>query len=202
MPEYYLGHPMNSNPSSSFVKIVFGVALVLAFATASLWLFFQGKRYEVRITEAQVQEKMQKAFPFSKNYLLFFKVGFENPRFKIDAETGRVHAGMDMKLDFLKNGEDQKPLAGKLDFNSKVIFNSETHAFYLSEPTLEQLSIPGLPDKWRERTEVFLTKVLTQYYRDQPVYVLTDKNLKTTTAKLLLKSLKVDGTTIVVELGV
>jgi hypothetical protein len=80
-------------------------AIILVIAFGSTLLYFKGKRYEVVITQNQIDASLSERFPVTKNYLLIFSLTYDNPQVSLLENEDRIQVGMDATLNIKINGE-------------------------------------------------------------------------------------------------
>ena len=177
------------------------IALVLLLAAgAGAYIYFSGKEYSFSFSEQQLQEKLAKKLPFTKTYLILFEVTLDNPRVMLPEGASRVRAGLDVTLN-IQIGKEPKPLGGSVDASGSIAYLPDEGAFYLADPLIEALSVQGIPDKYSAKVNSVLTKALTRYYAERPVYTLKETNVKQAAARLVLKGVIVEDGELLVTLG-
>jgi len=178
------------------------VALVLLSVIGGLVYHYAYKEYEFRFSESQLQEKINAKMPLSKTYLGLFKVTLVDPRVYLANGSDKVGVGLDVILD-MSAGGTQKPLSrGTLDVTGGIKYEAKKGAFFLTEPVIENLAVQGLSDKYSEIVNAFITKKLTEYYAEHPVYVLKSTDKKQIYARRVLKNVRVENKTLIVTLGI
>jgi len=181
-------------------KVLPIVLVVLAVGALGAYLYFQGKEYVFRFTEAELQEKLSERLPLHKTYLFIFTVVLDEPRLDLVEGSDRVNAGLDVTLN-IKIDDEPLPLGGELDVSGGVRYHAPEGQFFLTDPVIENLSVQGVPTTYTNRVNTILTKAIGEYYADRPIYTLRSSDVKTATAKLLLKSVVVEERVLIVTLG-
>lgn len=182
-------------------KIIVLLVIGLVIALAGTYFYFAGKEYSIRLSESQIQSKLEKKMPLSKSVFLIIKVTLDNPRVKLENGSSRINAGMDVLLNITVQ-KQSLPLGGSIDISGGIKYNPETAQFFLTDPIIENLKIQGLPEKHSNKANKALSKVLAEFYKKNPIYTLKAKDAKKAAAKLLLKNVIVDGKELVVTLGI
>ena len=177
------------------------LGVVLAVAGVGTFLYVDGREYEFRFTEPQLQEKLAERLPIRKTYLFIFDVVLDNPRLSLINGTDRVNAGLDATLNVNINNMPLS-LGGELDVSGGVRYDEIDGRFYLTDPVIENLNIQGIPDKYTERANKVLTKAVAEYYVDRPIYTLRESDAKHAVAKLLLRDVIIQNRELVVTLGI
>lgn len=182
-------------------KLLFAGLIILAVGAVGTFLYFQGKEYTFRFTEAELQEKLAERLPLHKTYLFVFEVVLDNPRLELIEGSDRVNAGLDVTLN-IKINDEPLPLGGKLDVSGGVRYEAPDGQFFLTNPVIENLSVQGVPAKYTDRVNSVLTKAIGDYYSDRPIYTLNDSDVRTAAAKLVLKNVVVKESILIVTLGI
>ncbi|SHE87678.1 Protein of unknown function [Microbulbifer donghaiensis] len=180
------------------IAVIAAILLALAFAG---YLYYSGKEYTVRISEAEIQRNLTEGLPLSKSYLSIFELTLDNPRVELLADSGRIAAGMDLTLR-IKAVDDRRKINGSVDISGLPQYVPAKGEFYLEDLKIDRLSLEGLPDKQAERTRMVIEAALAEYYRRHPIYKLKATNIRQVMAKLALRRVSVDGDELVVVLGI
>lgn len=175
--------------------------IVLALVASGTLLYFNGKRYEVKITQAQIGAGISDRFPATKKYLLIFSITYANPQVTLLEDQDRIQVGLDATLNIRLNGES-KELGGGTTVISGIRYENETQEFFLDDAEFDRLEIQGIPDKWLNQVTEFASKAAKEFIETKPVYGLEAKDAKTAAAKLLLKEFEVRDQAIYVTLGI
>lgn len=181
-------------------NIIIGV-IVLGVLLGGAYLYFMGKRYEITITQEQIDTALAKHYPVTKKYLLIFAITYSNPHVVLLEDSDRVQVGMDATLNIRLNDET-KELGGGATVTSGIRFDSDSHEFFLDDTVFDRLQIEGVPQEWSALVTDFASKVAKEFVETKPVYRLEAKDTKTTAAKLLLKGFEVRNQAINVTLGI
>ena len=172
------------------------LALLLGFA--GLFWYFHGKRYDVVITQNQIDDALRTKFPVTKRHLLIFQVTYSNPRVTLLQQSNRIEVGLDADLNIELN---ERPLGGTAIVTAGMSYRNETHQFFLSEPVITKLEIRGVPQKHLDKVTRFASDAAREYLQEFPVHTLKAKDVKSATAKLLLKDVQARGKEVHVTLG-
>ena len=176
-------------------------AIILSALLGSAYLYFLGKRYEIAITQEQIDSSLTKNFPATKKHLLIFRITYSNPQVTLLDEGDRIQVGMDATLSIHIN-EEPKELGGGATITSGIRYEAETQEFFLDDAVFERLDVQGVPKGWSKRVTDFASKAAKEFIETKPIYRLEAKDAKTTTAKMLLKGFEVRDKVIYVTLGI
>jgi hypothetical protein len=180
-----------------------GIVVIVLLVVAALAVFyhFSGQEYVFRVTQAQLQEKLDAKLPRTKTYLLIFQVTLDKPRVTLTHGSKRVGAGLDIILN-IQVGNEAKPLGGTLDVSGGIRYAADKGEFFLDDPVIEHLTVQGIPDKYTQKVNSALIKALAEYYREHPIYVLIATDAKQAAARLVLKDVIVENNELVVTVGI
>ncbi|MDQ7089435.1 MAG: DUF1439 domain-containing protein [Methylococcales bacterium] len=182
-------------------KIALVTIIVFIALLAGSYYYFSGKEYVVRLSESDMQSKLEAKLPLTKTYLFIIQVTLKNPRVHLENGSSRVDAGLDVVFNININ-KSSKSLAGILDVSGKVVYLAEKGQFFLTEPIVEHLTIQGIPPKYTDKTNKALTKALAAYYKNHPIYTLRVTDTKQVLAKMVLKNVSIENQELVVILGI
>lgn len=182
-------------------RVIVPAAIILALLAFAGYLYHHhGHEYELRISEAQIRDKLAEKLPRTKTYLYVFQLTLSNPRVALLADSGRIRAGLDLQLNLLIGGHE--PLSGSVDVSGRLRYAPDEGQFYLAEPQIEQLQLRGLPEKYADKARAVIATAMTEYYANHPIYRLKAGDIKQSAARLVLKDVSVSGDTLVVTLGI
>ena len=178
----------------------------ILFVTLLLVLLFAGgcngisAQYDYIITQKQIDDALKAKFPVTKNHLLLFRVTFSNPHVTLLQDSNRIEIGLDAELN-IKLPSEAKKLSGTIVVSSGIGYKNDSKQFVLSSPVIDKLEIQGIPQQHIDKVTEFASNAAREYLQEFPVYTLTDKDAKTSLAKMLLKDFQVKGSEIHVMLG-
>lgn len=178
-------------------------AIYLTVVLASLGMFqhCSEKEYEIRFTESQLQDRLSERLPVSITYFVVVELILDNPRLALKNGSNRVNAGLDIRL-IIHYGSDPRPLDGTIDVSGGIRYQSDTGQFFLTDPMVEHFAVPGLPDDKADKIDQALTRALTEYYSERPIYTLNAGELNQAVTRMVLKRVIVENRELVVTLGI
>ncbi len=175
--------------------------MFVVLAGIGAYFYFSERGYVVRITEAQIREKLESKLPLTKRYLFIIELTLNHPRISLENGSSRVKAGLDVQLN-IKIEKNPKPLSGTIDVSSGVDYRTETGQFFLTNPKIEKLLIQGIPEKYQETVSQAIAIAVMEYFRKHPIYTLRDTNLKQTAIRMTLKNVAIKDRELVLTLGI
>lgn len=182
-------------------KKIIILGIVAAALLGGVFLFFVGKRYDIAVTQDQIDSALTKNFPVTKNYFMIFGITYSNPQVTLLDKDDRIQVGLDATLNIRINGES-KELGGGVTVSSGIRYEPTTWEFFLDDAEIERFEIQGVPEEWLDRITTFASTAAKDFVETKPVYRLEAKDVKTATAKLLLKGFEVRDQVVYVTLGI
>ncbi|MGV7235799.1 MAG: DUF1439 domain-containing protein [Nitrosomonadaceae bacterium] len=182
-------------------KRIIASLVVLALLLLGTFLYFKGKRYEVVITQEQIDTTLAKTFPATKKYLFIFSITYSNPQVTLLEEDDRIKVNMDATLNIRLNDES-KNLGGGCTITSGIRYDSEAQEFFLDDAQFDRLEIQGIPDAYLDQITKFASESAKEFVESKPIYRLEAKDGNTTAAKMLLKGFEVKNQSVHVSLGI
>ncbi|MEO0016865.1 MAG: hypothetical protein RLZZ522_148 [Verrucomicrobiota bacterium] len=181
-------------------KKIAATLLVLFALLVGAVVFIKGKRYEVVISQQQIDNALAGRFPVSKKYLGIFEVIYSNPQVTLLEDRDRIQVGLEATLNIRINQEPKK-LGGGCTITAGIRYDSETQEFFLDNAEFDRFEIHGIPDAYLEQVAQFASKAAREFVESKPIYRLKAKDTKSAAAKLLLKNCEVRDQSVQVTLG-
>ncbi|BDS07912.1 hypothetical protein NT6N_29520 [Oceaniferula spumae] len=181
-------------------KALITLIILLAIALAGTYAYFKGKRYEVVITQEQIDDTLNEKFPITKSALIIFQLTYSNPQVTLLPDTDRVQVGLDASL-VIKINDQPKTLRGGITVTCGLRYDQETQSFYLTDTEFDRFELDGLPDKYEDKITLLASQYARQRLEKYPVYKLRATDTKKAAAKLLLKDVEIQGQEIHITLG-
>jgi Protein of unknown function (DUF1439) len=129
----------------------------------------------VNVSEAQIQEMLNKKLALPISVLKIFDVNLSNSLVKFDKTTGRMNTTLDtsMSSQLLDN-----PLAGKLGISGKLRFDAATQSIVLDDPKIEQLTLDGAGGKYNDLLNALAKSVGGEMLNGLTLYTVKPEDLK------------------------
>lgn len=172
----------------------------VGIVVVGLLVYFHGRRFDVVITQKQIDDALQSRFPVSKNHLLIFQVTYSNPRATLLPGTNRIEVALDAELD-IKIRNEEKKLHGSIVATTGISYRGETYQFFLSDPEINKLAIQGIPQEYLDKVTPFASNLARERLEQLPVYTIKAENITTRAVKLLLKDVQVMNNEVHATLG-
>lgn len=181
-------------------RILIGAIAALAVLAGGTYYYFAGRVYVYEFSQAQIKQKLSQKLPMTRRYLFIFEITLDNPRVQLIEGSDRVAAGLDVVLN-LHVDDHPVPLGGMVDVSGSVAYDPELGAFFLADPQIDRLKVQGVPEKYMDKVSSVVAKALGDYYRERPVYTLSQLDMKQAAARMVLREVKVQNKMLVVTLG-
>lgn len=183
------------------MKKVAIIATVVVALLVGAYYYFAVKEYVVRISESNIQGKLEKKLLLTKTYFFIIEITLNNPRVHLENGSNRVAAGLDVEFN-IKINNNSKPLGGKVDASEGVLHLSDKGQFFLTDPLIEDLTVQGIAPDYTDKANKALTKALTEYYKKNPIYTLRVTDAKQMAARMVLKDVIIENKELLVTLGI
>jgi hypothetical protein len=181
-------------------KVIAAIVVVVLVAAVGLYVVLRVDEYELRLTQQEIQEKLDPKFPFSKRHLLLFEVTYSNPKVIFTEGSDRLRFSIDAELSNFATSDGQH-LNGSCEVVAGLRYDAEQHAFFLIDPEIEKLDIAGLPVELTPKVQQALRASAEEVLTRRPVYTLRPTDLKKAAARAVLKSVLVEKGELVITLG-
>ncbi|MFM9836503.1 MAG: DUF1439 domain-containing protein [Methylophilaceae bacterium] len=129
----------------------------------------------VHISEAQVQEMLNKKLALPISVLKIFDVNLSNSLVKFDKTTGRMNTTLDTNM---SSQLLDKTLAGKLGISGKLRFDAPTQSIVLDDPKIEQLTLDGAGGKYNDLLNALAKTVGGEMLNGITLYTVKPEDLK------------------------
>ena len=181
------------------IKATFGVMVAGLIGLAGIsGCNLTREGYVIKITAGEIQEKLDSAFPISKQYLVVLRLTLKDPLVTLREGSERIGFGVTASTNVSVNDTD---LGGRAHLTAAVRFNREEASLSLVDPVVESLDISLLPEKYRDEVMAAAGIAAREYLDGYELYRLETSGLKQKIAKLALKSVVVEGGVVKITLG-
>jgi Protein of unknown function (DUF1439) len=166
------------------------------FVLTVLFTSLQGFSYTVELSQVELQEKMEKKFPFKKKKFLLTTL-VSNPIVKLQNELNHILISFDIKIMATKT----------ISFNTSAVvqgmleYKQEEKSFYFKELEVTELNLKNIPKKFHKGLKKTIIFVATSYLNKFPVFKIKDKGLKLKLVGALLQDIKIQNHILYIKLG-
>ncbi len=154
----------------------------------------------VRITETQLQERLNKKFPIKKKHQLLGTVTYENPQVTLRRDDDRVELGIEISVSNITvNGA---PLRCSAVMFASADYNPEKKALFLTDPLLQQFVLNGAQQQDAQALSVLFMPAIDKLLKRKPVYCLKDQDAIENIASMLVKDIRMRNGCVEIVWGV
>jgi hypothetical protein len=176
------------------------IGAALLGAAAGGYYYLQGRTFTLTFSEAEIQSRLAAASPFTRTYLGVVQVTLDDPRIALVEGSERIRAGSDVVVR-VGLGRREISVPGSVEASAGLRFQAETGEFFLTDPVVEHLAVPGVPEEHAPRVAAAIERALRIYYDRHPIYTLQATDIRQATARLLLRDVRVADRHLVVTLA-
>jgi hypothetical protein len=173
------------------MKYVIGIVLLIVVNIAFAFSFTK------EFTEPELQQKVEAMMPLKKKKF-FVTVIITEP--KLDLIEGSNEFGIQANIEAIAPGGLKGN--GSTNITGSISYVPDEGAFYMDNPTIVDLKINGIPDKYQPKIRKLAQITISKILSSRPVYKLKDDNLKHKLAKATLDSVLVENEKLLVTLTV
>jgi hypothetical protein len=130
---------------------------------------------DVELPLSQLQESLNRKFPFNSRFFELFDIYVSNPRLAIQPETNRIITSMDASVapPFL-----QRAWKGSFTLSGMLALDPARRAVVLADPRLEDFALDGLDPAYSRRVTQIGALLAEQLLRDLPLYTFGEKDFR------------------------
>ena len=129
----------------------------------------------VNVSEAQIQEMLNKKLALPISVLKFFDVNLSNSLVKFDKTTGRMTTTLDTNM---SSQILDKTLAGKMGISGKLRFDAASNSIVLDDPKIEQFTLDGAGSKYNDLLNALAKTVGGEMLNGLTLYTVKPEDLK------------------------
>jgi len=181
-------------------RIIVVTVILLLLAAASGFFLLRGEEFELRVTQQDLQERLDQKFPLTKKYLFLVDVTYSNPRVTLVSGTNRVTFSLDAALGNLSSATSAT-IQGTAEIVAGVRYDPGRYEFYLVDPAISSFELQGLPESIAPKAQKALQTVIQEYLDHFPIYRLQPTDIRKVTARMILKRVTVENGELVFTLG-
>jgi hypothetical protein len=143
--------------------------LVLGLLGAATFLFFvQSRPLVITLNEAQVQQRLEAAFPVRKEVLVVAEVVLSRPQVTLTPGSDRVGFATDCAVHLL----GKTAIQGRAYLSGGLRFDPANNALFVPDARVERLEVPGLPSRYQAAVTAAASVAAGEYLGRQPIYHL------------------------------
>jgi hypothetical protein len=126
-------------------------------------------------TQAQVQDAVQRKFPFQRTASQIFDVTLSNPLVGLAPDRNRVTIRLDARLatPFMPN-----PVTGVFTLSSQLTYDAPSHSVILMSPTVDGVQVSGDAAQYTQQINAVGAVMATQFLDRYPIYTFKPEQLQ------------------------
>jgi len=185
---------------STILKALVAGAILVVLATAAAYFLLRGETYEIRLTEQQIQERLDQKFPITRKYLLIFDVTYSNPKVHLIEDSDRIQFSLGTELTF-PLGSERKIVNGDSQVTAGLRYDPDSYEFRLADPQIDRMDIQGIPPALQAKSEAYTKAVALEVLERYPIYTIRPTDIKKAAARVILRKVVVQNGQLVITLG-
>jgi hypothetical protein len=149
-----------------------GITMSLAACAASIFPFIPS---HYTFSQQQVQDAVQRKFPYQRTLSQVFNVALTNPVVGFLPDTNRVSVRLDAHLasPFL-----QQPVDGVFTLSSELGYDAASHAVVLKSPSVDSVNVSGGAQAYTQQINQGAAVLATQLLTNYPIYTFKPEQLQ------------------------
>ena len=155
--------------------------------------------YEVRITEEDINQELQKALPYSANYSDIASFTVENATVELTEGSDRAAATMAGRVDVL---ETFNVFQGSIDLTAGIRYEASTGEFFLTEPEVVSVDVEAIPPQYADLVTLAADIAVGTILESYPIFTLEPEDFTTNLARLVLVEVRIEDGYLVAMLSI
>ena len=149
-----------------------GITVSLAACAASTFPFIPS---HYTFSQQQVQEAVQRKFPYQRTISQVFQVQLANPVVGFLPDTNRVSIRLDAHLasPFL-----QEPVDGVFTLSSELAYDEASKSVVLKSPNVDSVNVSGGAQAYTQQINAAAALLATQLLNNYPIYTFKPEQLQ------------------------
>ena len=155
--------------------------------------------YEIRITEEEINEELQKSLPYSSDYPDTVSFTIEDAAVELKRGSDRAAATVFGMIEVLDTFSVFEATA---DLTAGVRYEASTGEFFLTDPEVVNVEVKGVPPALNEAVTLAADLAIGTILESYPVFTLEPEDLETNVARLVLKEVRIEDGFLVATLSI
>lgn len=182
-------------------KLIVALFVLIGVIGIAALVYFKGRRYEVIIPQAQIDQALSERFPTTKRILILFRITLSEPVATLMPDSNRVRIGMKADLN-VKIGDRDENVGGSVSILTGLRYSTGRHQFFLADPVIEKVDLRGLQPEFSDRVAKGVLAMSKEHLESIPIYTLKSDGAKQSLARMLLRDFQVRNGAIHITLGI
>lgn len=130
---------------------------------------------DIELTTAQLQDALNRKFPFNSRVLELFNIHLTNPRLTLQPETDRIVTMMDASIAPPFTG---KSWNGSFTLSSRLALDPARRAVVLADPRMENFALTGIGGPYATQINRIGALLAEQLLKDMPLYTFAPEDFR------------------------
>ncbi|MCO7224067.1 DUF1439 domain-containing protein [Pleionea sp. CnH1-48] len=174
--------------------------IVLSLVTISVLAYWGLSDKSIRISQQQIQQKLEQKMPVKKTFLYVLDVVLEKPFILLDDKSQRVELMFDILLQ-AELLDDLGPYRGNIILSGEFDYRADQQQLFLGNASVESFSFDGMPSRYEGKVSSLLEKALGRHFEKTPIYSLDQGQSRWLTAGKSLKTVAIQDKAVVLTVG-
>jgi hypothetical protein len=148
------------------------VTMSLAACAASIFPFIPD---HYTFSQQQVQDAVQRRFPYQRTVSQVFDVALANPVVGLLPDTNRVSVRLDARL---ASPFMPQPVNGVFTLSSQLTYDAASRAVVLKQPTVDNVAVTGDAQAYTQQINAAAALLATQLLTNYPIYTFKPEQLQ------------------------
>jgi hypothetical protein len=149
---------------SIFARFAITVAAIVTLAACSQIPILSG---EVKLSAAELNEKVAKRFPIEKNIAGLLEVTLTAPKVRLVEAGSRINADIDVSV---RLPLSTKTIQGKLGFSGRPDYVPASKSIFLRDAKIESVLMDNMPDALSAGVAKAASAVARELFEDKPLH--------------------------------
>ncbi|WP_341314528.1 DUF1439 domain-containing protein [Paraburkholderia sp. IMGN_8] len=150
----------------------FGITVSLTACAASIFPFIPS---HYTFSQQQVQDAVQRKFPYQRTVSQVFEVALTNPVVGLLPDANRVSVKLDARL---ASPFMPQPVDGVFTLSSELAYDSASKSVVLKSPNVDNVSVSGQAQAYTQQINAAAALLATQLLTNYPIYTFKPEQLQ------------------------
>lgn len=149
----------------------FGITVSLAACASPIFPFMPS---QYTFSQRQVQDALQRKFPYQRTVSQVFEVALTNPVVGLLPDANRISVTLDARLasPFLR-----EPVDGVFTLSSQLAYDAGSRSVILKSPSVDNVTVSGQAQAYTQQINEAAALLATQLLSNYPVYTFKPEQL-------------------------
>jgi len=163
-----------------FLGVIMKALLLLI--TCSLYLFANEAKVETKhlvytFNKSELNSAIKEHLPYEIDYLFVFNIKLLDASTDFSKTAARLSTVIDSNVSMYL-GETKSSFEAHIEMSSGIEYFASRDSLYLKNPSIENIVVPEIDTKYMQMVSSAITTALLSYYKNHPVYVLSEAEKK------------------------